>query len=256
MSIKREIYSMKNIYAKEWFSEWFDSPYYHILYKNRDFSEAKAFVDRLCAFFGCVPAKEVLDLACGRGRYSLQLRDRGMHVTGVDLSEQSIQYAKRYEDEYLHFDVHDMRNVYKSAAFDIILNLFTSFGYFQTKEENQQVVHAAAAGLKPGGKLLIDFFNTPKIIRNLIPEESKTLEGITFQIRRFVSKDGFIVKDIQFDDAGQHYQFQERVKAVYKEEFLAYFESADLKLQKTFGDYHLHDYEPEACDRMIFLLEK
>jgi SAM-dependent methyltransferase len=247
---------MKNIHAKEWFSEWFDSPYYHILYKNRDFSEAKAFVDRLCRFFGCSPAKEVLDLACGKGRYSLQLRDRGMRVTGVDLSPKSIAYAKQYADNYLHFDVHDMRKVYKTEAFDIILNLFTSFGYFQSEEENQQVVSAAAEGLRPGGQLLIDFFNTPKVIRELIPEESKTLEGITFHIRRFVSDDGFIVKDIQFDDEGEHYQFQERVKAIYEEEFLEYFENAGLKLKKIFGDYHLHDYQPNTCERMIFLLEK
>lgn len=247
---------MKNIHAKEWFSEWFDSPYYHILYKNRDLGEAKAFVDRLCRFFGCSPAKKVLDLACGKGRYSLQLRDRGMHVTGVDLSPQSISYARQHADKYLHFDVHDMRKVYKPEEFEIILNLFTSFGYFQTKEENQQVVLAAAEGLKPGGQLLIDFFNTPKVIRELIPEETKTEEGITFQIRRFVSEDGFIVKDIQFDDEGEHYQFQERVKAIYEEEFLEYFENAGLKLKKIFGDYHLHDYQPETCERMIFLLEK
>jgi SAM-dependent methyltransferase len=247
---------MKNIHAKEWFDEWFDSPYYHILYKNRDLTEAKAFVDRLCGFFGCNPAKDVLDLACGKGRYSLQLRDRGMRVSGVDLSPQSIAYAKRYEDQYLHFDVHDMRKVYKEEAFDIILNLFTSFGYFKSKEENQQVVNAAAKGLRTGGKLLIDFFNTPKVIRELIPEEQKTLEGITFHIRRFVSKDGFIVKDIQFDDGGKHYQFQERVKAIYEEEFLEYFAHAGLTLKKIFGDYHLHDYQPETCERMIFLLEK
>ncbi|WKN30030.1 class I SAM-dependent methyltransferase [Porifericola rhodea] len=242
--------------AKEWFDEWFDSPYYHILYKNRDLSEAKAFVDRLCSFFGCSPAKHVLDLACGKGRYSLQLRDRGMVVTGVDLSAQSIAYARQFEDDYLHFDVHDMRKVYKKDTFDIVLNLFTSFGYFSTNEENQQAIIAAAQSLKPGGQMLIDFLNTPKTIKELEADDVKTIEGITFYITRYLNQDRFIVKDIQFEDQGKTYHFQERVRAISEEDFRAYFEKAGLRVKKVFGDYHLHDYDAAHSKRMIFLTEK
>src|SRR5688500_2509825 len=116
---------------QEWFSTWFDSPYYHILYNNRDEQEAEQFMDKLLAYLHPKPHEKVLDLACGKGRHSVYLNQKGFDVTGIDLSEQSIAYARQFENERLHFAVHDMREVYQPETFDFILNLFTSFGYFE-----------------------------------------------------------------------------------------------------------------------------
>src|SRR3954449_2448025 len=79
--------------AHPWFKEWFNSPYYHQLYFNRDMSEAAAFIDKLITHLKPAPGSTMLDVACGKGRHSLQLANKGFDVTGIDLSEDSIQEA-------------------------------------------------------------------------------------------------------------------------------------------------------------------
>lgn len=240
----------------EWFDEWFDSPYYHILYQHRDYDEAKQFLDTLIDYFGIKPGHKVLDLACGKGRHAIYLNKKGFDVVGVDLSEQNIEYARQYENERLKFDIHDMREVYTEEEFDFVLNMFTSFGYFDSEDENEQAICSAAKSLKPGGSFLIDFLNPYRVINNLVPEEIKTIEGITFDIKRHLSADGYIVKNIHFTDKGKEYNFEERVKAIRRNEFLDYFRKADLKLLKIFGDYDLNEYDPEKSERMIFVTQK
>ncbi|MBD1397363.1 class I SAM-dependent methyltransferase [Pontibacter sp. JH31] len=240
---------------EEWFSTWFDSPYYHILYSNRDDRDARLFMDNLLAYLHPKPEHKILDLACGKGRHSLYLNQQGYDVTGVDLSEQSIQYASQFENERLHFAVHDMREVYQPEAFDFVLNLFTSFGYFNNETENVVALHATAATLKHGGKLVIDFMNTDRTIANLVAHEEKEVKGINFRISRRV-EDGFIIKTICFSDKGQDFRFEERVRALREEDFLEYFRMVQLRLVDVFGDYRLNPYERESSDRIIFVLKK
>jgi SAM-dependent methyltransferase len=240
---------------EEWFSTWFDSPYYHILYSNRDDRDARLFMDNLLAYLHPKPEQKILDLACGKGRHSLYLNQQGYDVTGIDLSAKSIAYARQFENDHLHFAVHDMREVYQPEAFDFILNLFTSFGYFESETENVVALQAAAQTLKHGGKLIIDFMNTERTIANLVTHEEKEVQGIRFQISRGVEK-GFIVKTISFSDKGQDYCFEERVRALRQEDFLEYFKIVQLRLVEVFGDYRLNAFEPETSDRIIFVLKK
>jgi SAM-dependent methyltransferase len=239
----------------EWFGQWFNSPYYHILYKHRDHEEARLFINKLVRYFDFRPHHTIQDLACGKGRHSIYLNTLGFEVTGLDLSQENIRHARRHANERLHFDVHDMRKVYREGAFDFILNLFTSFGYFEADSENQKAVCAAAKGLKPDGKLLIDFLNPYHVTHNLVPEEVRLIEGIDFHITRHINEKGFIVKDICFEDGGTHYAFQERVKAITYQNFLQYFKMAGLELVQTFGNYALEPYVEELSDRMIFVLQ-
>lgn len=241
--------------TKEWFGEWFNSPYYHILYKHRDQEEAQLFINKLVQYFQFQPKDTIMDLACGKGRHSIYLNQLGYQVTGVDLSEQNILAARQHENSRLHFRVHDMRKVYQEKAFDYILNLFTSFGYFSEEAENQQAICAAAKALKPNGKLLIDFLNPNLVINNLVPEEEKVVEGIHFHITRHLNDEGFIIKNIRFSDDGTHYHYQERVKAIPYERFLRYFKVAGLELLQTFGSYALTPYASESSERMIFVLQ-
>ena len=240
---------------EEWFSTWFDSPYYHILYSNRDSRDAKLFLDNLLAYLHPKPFEKILDLACGKGRHSLYLNQKGYDVTGIDLSEQSIQYASQYANERLRFAVHDMREVYKTEAFDFVLNLFTSFGYFDSETENVVALCAAAASLKHGGKLVMDFMNTDQTIANLTAHEEKEVQGIKFRISRGV-ENGFIIKKICFTDQGQDYRFEERVRALREEDFLDYFKMAQLRLVEVFGDYQLNPYDRDKSERMIFVVKK
>jgi len=241
--------------TKEWFGEWFDSPYYHVLYKHRDKEEAKSFIDHLIKYFGFSEKDLLQDLACGKGRHAIYLNNKGFNVTGLDLSPQNIAFARKFENEKLSFHVHDMRFPWTGMEFNYILNLFTSFGYFETPGENQQAINSIASGLKRGGKLLIDFLNPYTVINNLVPEEIKRINGIDFHICKFL-KGEYIVKDIKFSDKGEQYNFQERVKAIRRVKFLEYFENAHLKLVDLFGDYELNPYIAEKSERMIFVLNK
>ncbi len=242
--------------TKEWFGEWFDSPYYHILYHDRDYQEARNFIDRIADYFQPAPQDHILDLACGKGRHSIYLNEKGYDVVGVDLSQQNISYASQYGNERLKFYRHDMRKVFKEHAFDYVLNMFTSFGYFDEDDENQAAITAIEKGLKPNGHLLLDFLNPYKVINNLIPEEVKKIGDIEFHITKYLSDDNYIVKDIRFDDQGKAHHYQERVKAIRRLEFLDFFKTAGLELIEVFGDYQLNPYDCDASDRMIFIVKK
>lgn len=241
--------------TKEWFGEWFDSPYYHVLYKHRDEEEARSFIDHLIQYFEFSENNLILDLACGKGRHAIYLNKKGYNVTGLDLSVHNIEYARKHENRRLHFNIHDMRYPWPGEKFDHILNLFTSFGYFETKGENQQAIAAIASSMKKGGKLLIDFLNPYTVINNLVPEEVKNINGICFHIRKYLEGE-YIVKDIRFADDGRSYNFQERVKAIRRVKFMEYFQNAGLELVDLFGDYDLNSYIAQKSDRMIFVLRK
>lgn len=240
----------------EWFGEWFDSPYYHILYKHRDYEEARSFIDKLKIYFNFRSEDKILDLACGKGRHSIYLNQLGFNVTGIDLSAKNITYAKSFENDRLRFVKHDMRIPYAENEYDYILNLFTSFGYFDTDEENQKAISAAAIALKPGGKFLLDFLNPYTVIHNLVKAEVKRINHIDFRISRRVNEKNFIVKDISFEDEGCFYNYHEKVKAIHKAEFIQYFEKASLKVKDIFGNYELAEYKEDSSERMIFVAEK
>ncbi len=243
---------MKN----EWFGSWFNTPYYHILYKNRDDSEAAKFIDKLCDHLKlCQVDKHILDLACGKGRHSIYMNKKGVSVTGIDYSIKNIELAKPFENDTLHFYHHDMRKVFAVNKFDYVLNLFTSFGYFETKEENLLTIKAVHDALIPGGRFLLDFLNPVTTKKALIKQERRKSSDIIFDISRELN-DGFFVKNISVSDNGVTHSFQEKVKAIDYEEFMEYFQWANLSLVESFGDYSLNNYNPETSERLIFLTEK
>ncbi len=241
---------------KEWFDEWFNTIYYHILYKHRNYEEAAAFLDALIFKYRIPSKSKVLDLACGKGRHSIYLNKKGLNVTGVDLSPNNIEYAKQYENNTLKFEIHDMREVYKNDHFDYIFNLFTSFGYFETKTENLNVIKATTTSLKKGGKFILDFLNPYVVINNLVENEEKTIDNVHFKIEREYTADDYIVKKISVEDHGQHYEYFEKVKAIRRVEFLNYFEENKLRVLNVYGDYQLSNYNREKSDRLIFVIQK
>lgn len=239
---------------KEWFGQWFDSPYYHILYQHRDDSEAKQFVNKLVNHLHLPPQTRILDVACGRGRHAVYLNQKGFDVTGIDLSAQNIAFAKRKQNGRLHFVEHDMRTVFALQGFDLVLNLFTSFGYFDDEVDNFRTIEALAKNLRAGGQLVIDFFNADWVLAHqLTPYELKKAGGICFEIRKEV-KEGFIVKNIDFEANNQRFHFEERVRLLTLTDFMAYFSAAGLALQQLFGNYQLDAYQPSESQRLIFVL--
>lgn len=239
---------------KEWFESWFDTKYYHTLYKNRDHSEAEGFIRNLFQFLDLEHDKKVLDLACGKGRHAIFVNSLGYPTTGVDLSAESIATAREKETDSLRFFQHDMREKIKTEKYDLVLNLFTSFGYFNELSDNQSVISAIYGYLNKGGTLVIDFLNVHQVQKALVEQETKMIDGITFHISRAV-KNGFIIKDIRFIDEGKDYHFQEKVQLLTLTDFKGFLKAANFEISSIFGNYELDAFNAES-DRLIIIAKK
>jgi len=237
---------MKN----EWFEDWFASPYYFKLYKHRNEEEAACFMDKLINYLDIDSNAKLLDAACGKGRHSIYLNQKGFNVTGIDLSAPSINLAKKSENERLAFFVHDIRKTFRSNYFNAVLNLFTSFGYFENSNDNVQCLKAFREASIYNGDLIIDFINATKAISELKANETKTIDGIDFHISKKYTN-GFIRKKIKFQDNGKSFEFEEKVQALDLEDFKTLFDKANLKLIDHFGDYDLSEYNQNHSNRLI-----
>lgn len=239
--------------TENWFASWFDTPYYHILYKDRNYREAQIFMDNLTHYLNLPEEAKVLDLACGKGRHSIYLNQLGFNVLGVDLSENSIEIASKNTNEKLHFKRHDMREPLEEK-FDAVFNLFTSFGYFDNDQDNLKTLIAIKESLSEYGFAVIDFMNVPFVLDNLIAEETKTVDEIDFHLKRY-SKDGFIIKEIDFEDNGKVFHFEEKVRALTLEDFTKMMEEAGIYLLDIFGDYKLKKYYKNTSERLIMIFK-
>lgn len=238
-----------------WFENWFNSPYYHILYKNRNEKEAQVFVNNLVQHLQIAKGSTLIDIGCGKGRHATNFNSLGLVVVGVDLSQNSIAAASKNENDTLKFAVHDMREVYHKNSFDVVTNLFTSFGYFEKIEDEQKAIIAMANNLKAEGVLIIDFMNVKKVIPNLILNEQKVIDNITFNITRKVEGD-HIIKDVEIIDGLKKQKFQEKVKAINLADFSDYIRVAGLKIIDIFGNYKLENFNANSSDRLILICKK
>ncbi|KAF2340636.1 class I SAM-dependent methyltransferase [Flavobacterium tistrianum] len=238
---------------QNWYSSWFDTPYYHILYKDRNYREAQVFMDNLTHYLNLPEKAKVLDLACGKGRHSIYLNQLGYDVLGADLSENSIAEASKNSNETLHFKVHDMREPFEEK-FDAIFNLFTSFGYFESDDDNLTTLKAIKESLSEYGFAVIDFMNVANVIENLVPQEVKTVDEIDFHIKRYV-EDGHIFKEIDFEDKGRKYHFTEKVKALTLKDFQDLMDEAGIFLLDIFGDYKLKKFHKTESERLIMIFK-
>ena len=238
---------------ENWFATWFDSPYYHILYKDRNYREAQIFMDNLTHYLNLPEGATVLDLACGKGRHAIYLNQLGFNVLGVDLSPNSITEASKNNNIHLNFKVHDMREPFEEK-FDAIFNLFTSFGYFENDSDNLKTLISIKESLSEYGFAVIDFMNVNNVIENLVPEEVKTVDGIDFHIKRYL-KEGYIHKEIDFEDKGEKFHFTEKVQALTLQNFEEMMEEAGIYLLDIFGDYKLKKFHKTESERLIMIFK-
>lgn len=238
-----------------WFAEWFNSPYYHKLYKNRDESEAQQFIDNLVSFLKPKFDDKILDLACGKGRHAIYLNAKGFDVEACDLSPESIVFAKKFENEKLIFFEHDMRQNLTSNKYNFVLNLFTSFGYFEDIEDNLKTLQSVNQSLKTGGKLVIDFFNADFILKNLKENEKKVIDETVFLITKKVINN-IIYKRIEFEAENKFFTFTEKVQALKKTDFEDLLLKSGFKIEQTFGNYVLEKFDSETSERLILICSK
>jgi len=238
-----------------WYAEWFGSRYYKLLYCGRDQKEADRFIGNLVNHIGLGRGANVLDLACGTGRHSRTLHSLGLNVIGIDQSEEAINEASVSAANGLDFFVHDMRGLYWADHFDLIVNLFTSFGYFHSTDDDLRVLHGVHDSLLVGGHFILDFMNVGLTIARLVPNETIERESVTFNISRRI-KNGMILKQIEVVDGETTMHFTEEVDVLTPEQLLGYHDEVGLQVKHIFGDYDLSPFEPAVSPRFIVLSER
>lgn len=236
----------------KWFQNWFNSPYYHILYKNHNDEEAKYFINNICRHIAPNQDARMLDIACGRGRHAIYLNKLGYDVTGIDLATANISFARQFENERLHFFTHDMRDLMYINYFDVAWNIFTSFGYFDTERDHIKALKAFRKGLKAGGLLVLDYFNRDKIVQQLKPHEMKTIGGMSFDIHKFIENNK-VIKRIEFSSDTHNFNYQEEVNLFSLSDFKRMFDASGFEIVQIFGNYHLDEFSSANSDRLIFI---
>lgn len=240
---------------KQWFETWFDTEEYHTLYKNRDEEEAKQFIDKLIQYLKPHPGSKFLDIACGKGRHAKQVFDLGFEVVGYDLSKNSIAQAQEFAQDKLSFYQHDMRVLFRTNYFDFALNLFTSFGYFDSERDELKAMKSAVSSLKKGGKLVIDFLNKQQVLNQLITSEYKEINGVQYHIQKSVQNNQ-VIKSITYYKNNQLLQYHEKVKLLTLEDFKKYLSKLNFTITASFGDYQLNPFDIDKSARLILIAEE
>jgi SAM-dependent methyltransferase len=238
-----------------WYGQWFDTPYYHMLYNNRDESEAASTAAALSRHLALPYGTRILDAACGAGRHARALHALGYQVTGIDLSEQSIQRALIHAAPGLEFFVHDIRNDFRINFYDVVCNLFTSFGYFSGEHENLRVLNVFFHSLVPGGTLLIDFLNPHHVIETLVPTGSKSCDGVEFRWTKKVTPH-HIIKEITVNDGDKEFHFAERVQLIGRETFTEYLQRSGFVEVSFYGGTDFSPFHSERSPRQVIVARK
>jgi SAM-dependent methyltransferase len=241
-----------------WYQCWFNTPYYHILYKDRNEEEARLFLDNLFSYLSLPAKASVWDMACGKGRHAIYIAQKGFDSFGTDISPNSIEEAGKCaagKGAHASFFVHDMRGPLRINYFDCVLNIFTSLGYFETRRDDERVLQSAFQACRSGRYFVVDFMNAVKTLNNLVAEEEKLVDGILFKIRRKLERGAFM-KEINFFAEGRQFNYTEKVRAYTKDDLLAMAQTAGFSLINTFGNYKLENFNENQSDRLILLLKK
>jgi len=242
---------------ESWFKNWFNSPYYHQLYFKRDDVEAEAFISKLLERLQPAPGATMLDVACGRGRHALQLANHGYDVTGIDLSEDSIEEAKQQEKKNLHFYRHDMRLPFRINYYDFVFNFFTSFGYFNTQRENDNAMRTISQALKNHGTLVIDFLNVHYAEDHLVHHSEQTINDVHYIITKWFDETHFYKKiEIEDEQYDTPFIFTEKVQKLTLGDFNDMLAFQYLQVKEVFGDYQFNRYDVKKSPRLIIVAEK
>ncbi|OXM15313.1 SAM-dependent methyltransferase [Paenibacillus herberti] len=240
-------------------SEWYERSFgedYLIVYRHRDWKQAEREVALLVAGLDLRPGARIADIGCGMGRHSLALSKLGYSVVGMDLSEALLEEARNQEESEAVTWVHgDMRQIpFEDEEFDAVVNLFTSFGYFEKDEEHVQVLREMRRILKPGGRFLIDFLNSEQVKATLVPESHRNdEESDTVIVEKRKIEQGRVVKCIRLSNSegGDIREYTENVSLLDEDWFRAALERAGLELGSVCGGYGREPYDRASSKRLI-----
>jgi SAM-dependent methyltransferase len=250
--VREQPFSKVSAQEADWFEEWFGVDYLRI-YQHRDETDAVRAIDLIERNLGRRRIESVLDLGCGAGRHTRLLEERWWTV-GLDLSMSLLRVARREtkDSPYVRADMRELP--FRSDSFDLVVNLFTSFGYFDDDREHVRVLDCVGASMTSGGTLVIDFLNAAQVRHSLVPYDERLENGITIEQRRQISPDNrFVEKRITLRERGKEYI--ERVRLLSLKDLERMLITAGFQVVKVFGDYEGRNWS-EASPRTIMFADR
>lgn len=242
----------------QWFENWFEAPEYLELYRHRNSSDAEKMTELILGNMKLVPGASVLDLACGAGRHAISFAKKGYKVTGIDLSENLLSFAREKSAEAgtdIEFIRQDVRELNLGIKFDMVVNLFTSFGYFETDGENFLIFDIAGKHLKTGGFFIFDYFNPEYLKMNLVPFSCSEFGSLRVEQSREISA-GRVIKHINIYRGGKSQSYMESVKLYDPITLQNELSSRDYIIHQIYGDYYGSSFSSNDSERIIIFAEK
>ncbi len=246
------------MHKKQWFENWFNSEEYLDVYNHRNSEDAEKLMNLILKAIPLKKEAKVLDAACGTGRHSIILAKKGFDVTAFDLSKTLLNIGKSKAEELglnINFINADIRKFFLDIQFSLIINLFTSFGYFETDKENYSFVKNAFTMLQKDGLYVLDFLNKTYVEKNLIPRSEKKVNNKVIIENRKISA-GRVIKNIQILEGENQLNYVESVRLYSADDIVENFEDIGFKIEKIFGSYSGEEYSKEDSQRLIIIFKK
>ena len=237
--------------AADWYLHAFDA-LYPVVYAHRSLEAARPEVDFAAKVLGIASNDAVLDLCCGNARHMLRLHAYTPRVYGLDYSADLLRHARSFFSDRSRLVRGDMRALPFCNAFDVLVNFFTSFGYFVHREEDQAVLNAMACALKENGRFLMDYLNPQYVRDHLVPRSSRSQAGFEIREERWIdsARQRINKHTLVITPEGQEIATSESVRLYDHQELEAMMESAGLQVLRVYGNYDGDPFEP-AHARMI-----
>lgn len=233
----------------DWFEQWFGEDYLHI-YQHRDETEAEHAIELIASNLAGRGIAAVLDLGCGAGRHTKVMAERWWTL-GLDLSTALLKVARKESPDapYVRADMRELP--FADESFDLVVNLFTSFGYFEDDGEHARVLSRVCAATRHGGTFVIDFLNAGHVRRELVPYDERVENGITIEQTRTISPDDrFVEKRIRL--RGRDKEYIERVRLLSEEDLEEMLTAAGFEVAKRFGDYNGASWSEDSPRTILF----
>jgi SAM-dependent methyltransferase len=247
---------------RKWYVDFFrEGFYYHNWAPEKRFQRTEREVDFIVGAMGLPAGASVLDLCCGEGRHTVELARRGHRMTGLDLSALHLRLARQAAKEAgvsVRWHRADMRDIPWEGEFDAVINMFTSFGYLESDEEDFKVLAGVARALKPGGRFLLDTINREMLVRHWETHDwqKETNGTLRLEDRRF----DFLAgrqhnRVLGIDPDGTRHEREIDLRMYTLKELAEMLSRAGLMVQRTWGGFDGRDYGLDTL-RMIVLTEK
>lgn len=243
---------------KEWYKDWFASEDYLDVYKHRNLEDTEKLVKLILSNVQISSDASILDAACGAGRYSIKFAELGFNVTGFDLSSTLLEIAKSEAEKRnlkINFKLSDIREFFTSEKYDLVVSLFTSFGYFDSDDENFMFINNAYKMLSDNGYYVLDYLNKEFLENNLVGNTEKKIEDKNiFESRQI--RNNRVEKKIKIVKDNNSSEYLESVKLYSYHQLIEKFNAIGFKEIKTFGDYEGNDYHSKTSERCIIIFQK